>query len=154
MSLTSKIQEAYAIKAGMEVIDSDMEKLKNNKAELQKRLDELNTEILTEMINSGQKEIETEDHIFATHYSRTEFTYGDEKALLNHLKEYGLDEYVNYKTTTTVSINKNALKKDLKAKPELKESLKEFVGDKTTDYVIVTNAETRQKMLEHMEEGK
>ncbi len=150
MSLNSKIQEAYAIKSGMEEIDKDMEKLKNNKAELQKRLDNLNAEILAEMIKNGNKEVETEDHIFANHYSRTEFTYGDEKALLKYLQEYGLDEYINCKTTTTISINKNALKKDLKIKQDLKESLKDFVGDKTTDYVVVANAETHQKMLEHI----
>lgn len=154
MSLNSKIQEAYAIKKGMEIIDSDIEKLKNNKNELQKRLDELNLEILSEMVKEDKREIETEDHIFANHYTRTEFTYGDEKALLGYLQEYGLTDYYNIKTTTTVSINKNALKKALKTKQDLKESLKDFVGDKTTDYVVVVDAETHQKMLDHMEEGK
>lgn len=154
MSLNSKIQEIYAIKKGMELIDSDMEKLKVNKEELQKRLDELNLSLLEEMAKSNQKEIETDDHIFANYYTRTEFTYGDEKALLKYLQEKGLTPYINTKVTTTVSINKNALKKDLKVNQDLKESLSKFVGDKVTSYVVVVDAETHQKMLEHMEEDK
>ena len=149
--LTSLIKAAYAIKEGIACVESDMQKLKESKTRLETRLEEINSQLLKGMIESNQREIETDDHIFATHYIRNEFTYGDEKALLRYLQEYGLDDYISTKTTTTVTINKNALKKDLKIKQDLKESLKDYVGDKTTEYVVVADAETHQKMLEHME---
>jgi len=152
--LKNKIKDAYTLKLKIAVLESEMKKLSESKKELESYLEEINSELLKGMIEQGQEEIETDDHIFATHYVKSEFSYGDEKELLKYLQRESLNDYINIKTTTTTSINKNALKKALKSNQELKESLKDYVGDRKTEYVVVVDAETHQKMLEHIEEGE
>ena len=154
MEMFEKIKQAYILKLDIDRIDSEIQKLKEEKEKAEKELAEVNTLLLTEMLGQKKDEIETDDHIFANYFCKSEFSYGDEKALLKYLQEKGLTPYINTKITTTVTINKNALKKDLKENKELKESLSQFVGDRKVEYVVVTNYENHQKMLEHIEEGK
>ena len=152
--LMKRIEEAYKIKEEIEKINQEIKSLEEKKKVLENQYEEINPSLLDWMITSNTKEVETEDHIFLNYFTRTEFTYGDEKALLKYLQDNKLNDYINSKTTTTISINKNALKKDLKEKPELKESLKDYVGDKTTNYIVITNEENHQKLFEHIEGGK
>lgn len=93
-------------------------------------------------------------YLFANLFSKNEFSYNDEKALLTKLQEMKLDKYIKVTTKTTTSIDKNTLKKDLKVDASLKEDLKNFVGDRVVEYVTVTTAENHQKMLEHIEDNK
>ena len=136
--------------------------------EKKKQLEELQAQItnLEECINDNKTlllEVMKEDnevefrlkcsdgnYLFANLFSKNEFSYGDEKALLSKLQEMNLSQYVKTVTKTTVSIDKNALKKDLKVNTSLKEDLKDFVGDRVVEYVTVTTAENHQKMLEHI----
>ena len=94
------------------------------------------------------------NYLFANLFSKNEFSYGDEKALLAKLQEMNLDKYIKVTTKTTTSLDKNTLKKDLKVDVSLKEDLKDFVGDRVVEYVTITSAENHQKMLEHIEESK
>lgn len=95
--------------------------------------------------------LETDNNLVAQFFVKNEFSYGDEKALLDKLQEMDLAKYVKTTTKVTISIDKNALKKDLKEDTQLKESLKDFVGDRVTEYVVVTTKENHQKMLEHIQ---
>ena len=152
----------------MLLISSQSKELEEKK----KQLEELQAQItnLEECINDNKTlllEVMKEDneveyrlkcsdgkYLFANLFSKNEFSYGDEKALLTKLQEMKLDKYIKVTTKTTTSIDKNVLKKDLKVNASLKEDLKDFVGDRVVEYVTVTNAENHQKMLEHIESSK
>ena len=142
----------------------ELEAKKKELEELQAYIKELencindNKTILLEIMKED-KEVEyklscEDDTLFANLFTKNEFSYGDEKALLTKLQEMNLTQYIKTTTKTTTSVDKNALKKDLKTNTSLKESLKDFVGDRLVEYVTVTNSENHQKMLEHIEEGK
>ena len=128
--------------------------------QLEKEIEELNATINDDKLNllnhmkEEKQEVFEEGDLVAQSFAKNEFSYGDEKALLSKLQEMKLTQYVKVVTKTTVSIDKNALKKDLKTNNELRESLKDYVGDRSTEYVVVTTKENHQKMLEHIEEGK
>lgn len=153
MIVTDLITEIHKLKQEIDSKTEEITKLQESKNELQNKLDLFNDDLLKKMINNKETEIKT-NNLVATYFSKNEFTYGDENALLNYLKDKGLNQYITVKTTTKESINKNNLKKDLKSNEELKQSLKDFVGDKLIEYVVVTTEENHEKMLEHIEQGK
>ena len=76
--------------------------------------------------------------------------YSDEDAIIAYLQKFYDGQFVK----TTYSINKNDLKKELKTNTTLTETLKPYMGEKVTEYVVVTTKENHIKMLEHMEAGK
>ena len=143
----------------------ELEEKKKQLEELQAQIDELeecidhNKTLLLEIMKEDE-EVEyrlkcgDDNYLFANLFSKNEFSYGDEKALLSKLQEMKLDKYIKTTTTTKIAIDKNALKKDLKVDTKLKEDLKDFVGDRLVEYVTVTTPENHQKMLEHIEENK
>ena len=153
LTLLGIIKTIYTLKQELETKTEELNKLKQESTDLQNQIDELSAVLLNEMLEEKQTEIKI-DNLVATYFSKNEFTYGDENALLVLLKDKGLTNYITVKTTTKESVNKTNLKKDLKTNPELKDLLKDFVGDKLTQYVVVTTEENHQKMLEHIEEGK
>lgn len=164
------IKRIFALKQNIEVKDAEKEKLKKEMETvtadtkvLETELQKLNAELLEKMLQTKTvnadgvvevKDVTVED-LVATYFCKSEFSYGDETALLKHLKaDKDLSKYVKVVTTVKESIDKTALKKDLKADANLKESLKDYVGDRTTEYVVVTTEENHKKMLEHVEENK
>lgn len=152
-NINDLIKQIYEIQEEINSKKDEINKLKESELSLEDKLNELNTILLTNMVSENKSEIQT-DNLIALYFRKNEFSYGDETALLNYLKNNGLDKYVAVKTTTKESINKNSLKKDLKINSELKESLKDFVGDRVTEYVVVTTEENHKKMLEHIENAK
>ena len=133
---------------------TELNKLTEELAALNDSL-KLDKEELLKMMKADE-EVETRAHyddgvyLFANLFSKNEFSYGDEKALLSKLQEMKLDKYIKVTTTTKTAVDKNALKKDLKTDTKLKEDLKDFVGDRLVEYVTVTTPENHQKMLEHI----
>ena len=112
-------------------------------------------EVLLDAMKQDKREvIDTKFKLVAQFFTKNEFSYGDEKALLSKLQEMKLNQYIKTTTKTTTAIDKNTLKKDLKVNTKLKESLKDFVGDRLSEFVVVTTKENHKKMLEHIEEGK
>ena len=147
------IKSIYDLSLDIESKTKELEKLKENIDFLTSEMEEYKDSLLKMMKDDGDIELHGDD-IVAQYFKKNEFSYGDEKALLNKLQEMQLNQYIKVTTKTTTSIDKNALKKDLKTKEDLKESLKDFVGDRVTEYVVVTTEEKHQKMLEHIEAGK
>lgn len=152
MTLDEKIKKVYDLKLKSEELQKKQEELKTELTTVQTESDSLLNEILTEMKTESLVEKETDD-LVAQYFSKNEFSYGDEKNLLSKLQELSLNQYIKVVTTTKTSIDKNSLKKALKTDLSLKESLKDFVGDRTTEYVVVTTKEKHQRMLEHIEEN-
>ena len=151
MTIEERIKKIHELQDSIKEKENTIAELKAGVAILGNELDTLNDELLQEMISDDKKEIKVND-LVASYFCKSEFSYGDEKALLQHLKDAGMSSYIT--TKTTESINKTALKKDLKTNQELKESLSEYVGDRKVEYVVVTTEENHQRMLEHIEEGR
>lgn len=153
MTLNEKIKKVYDLKMKQEEIQAKQEELKQQLSELTQEQEKLSNEILVEMKTNNVSEQDT-DNLVAQYFSKNEFSYGDEKLLLSKLKELSLDKFIKTVTKTTTSIDKNNLKKELKADADLKETLKDYVGDRLVEYVVVTTKEKHERMLEHIEEGK
>lgn len=153
MTLNEKIKKVYDLKMKQEEIQAKQEELKQQLSELTQEQEKLSNEILVEMKTNNVSEQDT-DNLVAQYFSKNEFSYGDEKLLLSKLKELSLDKFIKTVTKTTTSIDKNNLKKELKADADLKEILKDYVGDRLVEYVVVTTKEKHERMLEHIEEGK
>ena len=153
MNLNEKIKKVYELKTKQEEIQAKQEELKQQLNELTQEQEKLSDEILVEMKTNNVVEQDT-DNLVAQYFSKNEFSYGDEKLLLSKLKELSLDKFIKTVTKTTTSIDKNNLKKELKADADLKETLKDYVGDRLVEYVVVTTKEKHERMLEHIEEGK
>ena len=148
MTFEEKVKRVNVLKTLKDENSAKMATLKEEATNIDSELETLLKELLEEMKSQDMVEIEVED-LVASKFAKNEFSYGDEKALLNYLLEKNMQQYVT--TKTTQSINKTSLKKDLKVNQDLKESLKDFVGDRLTEYVVVTTKENHQKMLEHIE---
>ena len=153
MTLNEKIKKVYDLKMKQEEIQAKQEELKQQLSELTQEQEKLSNEILVEMKTNNVSEQDT-DNLVAQYFSKNEFSYGDEKLLLSKLKELSLDKFIKTVTKTTTSIDKNNLKKESKADADLKETLKDYVGDRLVEYVVVTTKEKHERMLEHIEEGK
>lgn len=153
MNLNEKIKKVYELKTKQEEIQAKQEELKQQLNDLTQEQEKLSNEILIEMKTNNVVEQDT-DNLVAQYFSKNEFSYGDEKVLLSKLKELSLDKFIKTVTKTTTSIDKNNLKKELKVNVDLKESLKDYVGDRLVEYVVVTTKEKHERMLEHIEESK
>ena len=144
------VKEIFTKSAEVEAKQKQIEQLKKEVDELTVTIEDDKLNLLNHMKEEKQEVFEEGD-LVAQSFVKNEFSYGDEKALLNKLQEMGLAKYVKTTTKVTASIDKNVLKKDLKEDAQLKESLKDFVGDRVTEYVVVTTKENHQKMLEHIQ---
>ena len=147
------VKEIFTKSAEVEEKQKQIEQLEKEIEELTATIEDDKLNLLNHMKEEKQEVFE-EDDLVAQLFVKNEFSYGDEKALLNKLQEMKLNQYVKVTTKTTTSIDKNALKKDLKTNTSLKESLSDFVGDRVVEYVVVTTQEKHQRMLEHIEESK
>lgn len=153
MDLNEKIKKVYELKTKQEEIQAKQEELKQQLNELAQEQEKLSNEILVEMKTNNVSEQDT-DNLVAQYFSKNEFSYGDEKLLLSRLQELSLDKFIKTVTKTTTSIDKNNLKKELKVDANLKETLKDYVGDRLVEYVVVTTKENHEKMLEHIDNSK
>ena len=153
MDLNEKIKKVYELKTKQEEIQAKQEELKQQLNDLAQEQEMLSSEILVEMKTNNVSEQDT-DNLVAQYFSKNEFSYGDEKLLLSKLKELSLDKFIKTVTKTTTSIDKNNLKKELKVDADLKETLKDYVGDRLVEYVVVTTKENHEKMLEHIDNSK
>ena len=153
MDLNEKIKKVYELKTKQEEIQAKQEELKQQLNELAQEQEKLSSEILVEMKTNNVSEQDT-DNLVAQYFSKNEFSYGDEKLLLSRLQELSLDKFIKTVTKTTTSIDKNNLKKELKVNADLKETLKDYVGDRLVEYVVVTTKENHEKMLEHIDNSK
>ena len=153
MDLNEKIKKVYELKTKQEEIQAKQEELKQQLNELIQEQEKLSSEILVEMKTNNVSEQDI-DNLVAQYFYKNEFSYGDEKLLLSRLQELSLDKFIKTVTKTITSIDKNNLKKELKVNADLKETLKDYVGDRLVEYVVVTTKENHEKMLEHIDNSK
>jgi phage host-nuclease inhibitor protein Gam len=144
MELKEKINRSYELR-------NQLKNLEETKKKLEEELSVLDSELLESIKGSDKDELEF-DGLFLNLFRRKSVAYDDEKAVLNYLKENGYSSLITIKTTE--SLNKNAIKKELKTNSLLNEALSSHTTEKVTEYITVTDAESHQKLFEHIEEGK
>ena len=127
----SELNEKAAMVAMAKAIDDEITALEAQKKELEEKLKTLNEnraqvylDLLNEVKSRGIKEEKVND-LFVNYFSKEDVTWLDDAALLKKLQENNATEFIKTITKTTVSIDKNALKKAFKADEALKEEYKE-----------------------------
>lgn len=145
--MTDLIKEIYQLKGEKEALEKNLESLKKSIADLDASISEKSDEVLAYMLENGIKEEEA-DGIFAIKMHRSNVGYADEKAVLTILKEKFNGQYI--RTKTTEALDKIPLKKAIKENKELAEALEGQTINTSADYVIVTDAANREKILEHL----
>ena len=152
MNLNEKINRVGQLMLLEKSYDEDISKLTEAKSLCTTEKDDLLAEIKADMEEQKEESHESGD-LVATYFSKKEFAWLDDKALLDKLK--ATPELLKYiSTKTTQSVNKNELKKAMKDDSSLQESLSQYVGDRTSTYVVVTTKEKTERMLEHIEANK
>lgn len=150
------VEEVYNLKEEKRQNDIQINDLKEVSVRLQEKIDEKENHVLEYLQENNLKELEysdiesVADGLVAAKFSRTGFSYGDEKDLISYLKKNNLDNYL--KTKTTESLDKVKLKKDLKLNESLATMLGDRVGDTLTEYVVITTKPNYKTMLEHIDE--
>jgi len=139
----------YAAQQALTAEEKIIEKAKENISSLEESIVNNKAELLS--LIQDDKPIEKDDKV-AIRMHRPNVGYTDESAVIKWLKENFNGKLV--KTKITESLEKNPLKKELKTNQKLIEGLKPFIVNSVTDYVVVTNKDNYQKMLEEIKEGK
>lgn len=138
----NKKQKEYnyaALKAEIDALDADIELL--------------SSELLAEFNADNQQLLILDDEkIVAEKFTRENIGYTSEADILNYLKNSYGGQYI--KTKVTESLDKNALKKAIKTDSTLAGALASMTIKSTTEYIVVTDVESHQKMLEHINESK
>ena len=149
----------------MEKLIREIFDLKNQKKDLEEKeswykeeISKVDTQIsekekllLNELKASNKQEVDLGD-IVATLFSKENVSYTSEKDVLKYLKDNKYNDLITTKTTD--ALNKNNLKKALKTDETLSKALESMTVKTITEWVVVTDKENHQKMMEHIEENK
>lgn len=144
------IKEIFYLEKTKKDKEEEQTKLKEAISNLDVQIQEKKKLLLDAMKEAKSEEITTEN-IIATCFSKENISYTSDKDVLTYLKENNYNDLIT--TKTTESLNKNALKKALKTDTSLNEALEGMTIKSLTEWVVVTDSETHQKMLEHIEEN-
>jgi hypothetical protein len=150
MLLKEEVSKSYQLRQEIKAVDEKIEDLKKQKEELESQLDLVDSGLLAEIKTLGKQEEEF-DGLFLNYFKKNTVAYTSDSDVLKYLKDNGFISL--FKTKVTEVLDKNAIKKELKTNTVLKEALAQYIVDKVTEYVTVTDAENHKKMLEHIEEG-
>ena len=147
MIAENTIQEIYNLKSHKEILESQINKLKDQLANICKIIDEKEAILLAELSNANITELEVDDLVgFTT--SKKSIGYTSEADIINLLKSSYDGNYI--KTKVTESLDKNALKKAMKSNDTLNADISPFIINGVTQYVVVTTKENRARMLDHI----
>jgi len=104
----------------------------------------IKAELLKEFLENNINEKEVGDVIASIGVTSTT-GYDDEEAVKKYLSDNGFNDFLKVE----VSIKKKELNKELKDNAALKEAINPFISTKQTKYLVVTDRENHEKMLEH-----
>lgn len=158
MILNEDVAKRFAYTREIENIDAQIEALNARKKVVEESLKKLNASLLSSVKeakgNDKDYDVEFDKGLFLTYFAKEDITWLDDAGLLKKLQENKADKYIKVTVKTTTSIDKNALKKAFKTDEALREQYKDFYGTKLTEYITVTDKESHDKMLEHIEDNK
>ncbi len=143
------IQDIYKLKQSIAAKEYTITALKANITEESAEVEKLSEELLSELKSSNTHVYELADkQLVAEKFARENVGYTSESDVLNWLKTNLNGQFI--KTKVTESLDKNALKKALKKDENLAKHLEAMTVKNITEYVVVTDFENHQKMLEHI----
>lgn len=145
------IKDIYKLKTDRQDLENKITYYKAQIEALDTEIDAKQKDLLNAMKDAKELEVSVGD-IIATYFSKENVGYTSEKDVLNYLKENNYTTLISSKITE--SLNKNALKKALKENADLSKALEEMTVTTLTEWVVVTDKENHDKMLEHIEENK
>ena len=153
MTLEEKVLKAKELDDSIDQLNAEIKALQEKLASTTEERVNVYADLLADAKAADIKDQKVND-LFITYFSKEDITWLDDAGLLAKLQENGANQFIKVVTKTTTSIDKNALKKAFKVSEELRETYKNFYGNKLTEYVTVTTEENHQKMLEHISENK
>lgn len=145
------IKDIYKLKTDRQDLEDKITYYKAQIEALDTEIDAKQKDLLNAMKDAKELEVSVGD-IIATYFSKENVGYTSEKEVLQYLKDNNYTTLISSKITE--SLNKNALKKALKEDVNLSDALKDMTITSLTEWVVVTDKENHEKMLEHIEEGK
>ena len=123
--------------------------LKAEIAYLDDQIKLLSQDLLTELTIDNQKSFVWEEaDLVAEKFTREDISYTSDSDVLQYLKEKYNGQYI--KTKISEALDKNALKKAIKADVTLASALEAMTVKTKTEYVVVTTSEKHALMLEHI----
>ena len=150
ITMEELIKQIFQLERSKKDKEEEQAKLKEDISNLDTEIQEKKKLLLNAMKEAKSNEITTDD-IVATYFSKENINYTSDKDVLDYLKQNNYNDLITVKTTE--SLNKNALKKALKTDNNLNKALEDMTVKSITEWVVVTDSETHQKMLEHIEEN-
>jgi hypothetical protein len=142
------IKSVYDLKQQKEKLEKQIEDLNLQVKVLDTAINNQSSVILNDMKNEKRTEFKIDDLIVSFMQKRTA-TFND-LDVINYLKTNNLNQFINVKET----VAKTPLNKELKNNIQLKEALSPYMGETTTDYVVITDSIHFEKMKEHINENK
>lgn len=155
--LVNKIGELHAkaeeLKKVKEALEAEVDALDTKIKEVEAEATEKKATLLAEVKADPDFKDNTFDKVCGdfnvTYFRKVNIGYKNEADVLNYLKSAGHTNLITVKE----SLNKNEIKKALKADAELKAALDGFTVENISEYCTVTTAENHGKMLEHIKES-
>lgn len=146
--LNEAIAQSYGLKGRIEALKAQRDALDAEIKELEASKQDCDSEIVEGLKAMGVTEFAYED-CFANLMRRESLSYDDPDAVIGYLEANGRPELVRVKK----ELNKAAINKAIKTDGELAKYLAGMASKKVTEYVVLTDAESHAKMLEHLGKG-
>lgn len=148
MTFEEKVGRAYELRKEASEIERRKGELNARAKEIEAEADAINASILSDMKGIGAVESKVGD-IFVNVMRRESIGYDDADSVIDYLESNGLERLIRVKR----EINKAAINKEVKSNKPLAEALAGMTSRKVTEYVVVTDSESHQSMLEHIAKG-
>ena len=145
------IKKIFSLQESKAKLEEAQTKLKDDISVLDTEIQETKKELLNAMKAVNSSEVVTDDMLYATQFSKETIAYKDEQEVLAWLKNNNYSNLVTVKTTET--LNKKEINKLIKTDEALKTGLDNLTTTTKTEWVVVTNQENHEKMLEHIEDN-
>lgn len=144
MTQEEKINKVFELESFADSKEAEKKAIDAEIKAARNEADEIKTELLKEFLENNVNEKDVGDVVASIGVTSTT-GYDDEEAVKKYLSDNGLGNFLK----VDVSIKKKELNKELKDNAALKEALNSFISTKQTKYLVVTDRENHEKMLEH-----
>ena len=148
MTYEEQVKKAYELRKEVNRLDEEKATLDAKKKELEAELEGLNSSII-ESLKGVNKLEDKVDNIYVNLMKKESIGYTDPSKVLQFLEDSGRLDLIRVKK----ELNKVAINKAIKKDTKLNEELSSMTSKKVTEYVVVTDEENHQKMLEHLSQN-
>lgn len=144
MTQEEKINKVFELESFADSKEAEKKAIDAEIKAARNEADEIKTELLKEFLENNVNEKDVGDVVASIGVTSTT-GYDDEEAVKKYLSDNGFNDFLKVE----VSIKKKELNKELKDNAALKEAINPFISTKQTKYLVVTDRENHEKMLEH-----